>query len=279
MHGYFVAQTLYEEAKLISDPFILDAQREKKVRERVEKERESRIRGSKKIPGQVNRALAEQLLERDEKVKNRDLENEEMSISQSEEEGDVAENSHEDKPRSNLLSDPRFSKLFTVDDFAIDETSREWQQLNPGSAAQPAATAATKQVGLTAVEREELQDISGSSTDESEDDEEDRRQGKNKQSGKAARGDRARASNGDKNKGRIAMSVQDSFRPREARDRSFGSRTSRAKEPKRRVGGAAGERETTFIPEKFSTQAATKETPKNHKNSRRSASGNVFRRM
>ena len=58
MHGYFVAQNLYEEAKLINDPFVFDAQRARKVRERIEKERESRIRGTKKVPGQVNRALA-----------------------------------------------------------------------------------------------------------------------------------------------------------------------------------------------------------------------------
>src|SRR5690606_22331088 len=44
MHGYFVDQRLYDEARLIADPFEWDRQRQKLVREKIEKERGSRIR-------------------------------------------------------------------------------------------------------------------------------------------------------------------------------------------------------------------------------------------
>jgi ribosome biogenesis protein ENP2 len=48
MHGYFVAQKLYEEARLISNPDLWQEQRAKSIQEKISKERESRIRGSKK---------------------------------------------------------------------------------------------------------------------------------------------------------------------------------------------------------------------------------------
>lgn len=71
MHGYFVAQRLYEEAKVIADPFIWEEQRSKRVRERIDAERESRIRGNKKVVAKVNRRLAEKIMDRAEKNERR----------------------------------------------------------------------------------------------------------------------------------------------------------------------------------------------------------------
>ena len=56
MHGYFVAQRLYEEAKMIADPFVWEEQRNKRVKEKIDAERESRIRGNKKVTAKVQQA-------------------------------------------------------------------------------------------------------------------------------------------------------------------------------------------------------------------------------
>jgi len=61
-----------------------------------------------------------------------------------------------------LLNDPRFARLFKDEDFEIDETSHEFQSINPST-----QTSARLPKGLTAVEEEELEDRHGSSSDES----------------------------------------------------------------------------------------------------------------
>ncbi|TKA79543.1 hypothetical protein B0A49_02568, partial [Cryomyces minteri] len=66
MHGYFVAQRLYEEARLISNPELFEQQRAKSIQEKIEKERESRIRGNKAVKVKVNKRLAEKMLKREE---------------------------------------------------------------------------------------------------------------------------------------------------------------------------------------------------------------------
>ncbi len=65
MSGYFVNQKLYEQARLIANPFIWEEERAKRVREKIEKERASRIRGTKKV--KVNQKLADKLLKRQER--------------------------------------------------------------------------------------------------------------------------------------------------------------------------------------------------------------------
>ena len=106
MHGYFVASKLYEEARLIANPYIWDEERTKRVKEKVEKERATRIRGSKKV--KVNQNLVDKLLKRQER---REKVDEGMGI----------------------LGDSRFGKLFEDDEFAVDERSREFQALNPST--------------------------------------------------------------------------------------------------------------------------------------------------
>lgn len=179
MHGFFVGQELYNEARLIAKPEIWAEQREKHIREKIEKERESRIRGSKKAAVKVNRKLAERMLEREEKNKRRKarrllqkrglLEGDAPPIeNQGEDEGE------EEKKRT-LLTDPRFSALFQNEAYAVDEDSFEFRALN--------ASTKTSQVrndrefrngkGLTAVEQEDLDSARGSSDSDSEDDGDD----------------------------------------------------------------------------------------------------------
>ncbi|KAF6840211.1 WD repeat protein [Colletotrichum plurivorum] len=106
MHGYFVASKLYEQARLIANPYVWEEERTKRIKEKVEKERASRIRGNKKV--KVNQKLVDKLLKKQE---NREVVDE----------------------KAGILGDDRFSKLFEDEAFAIDETSYEFRALNPST--------------------------------------------------------------------------------------------------------------------------------------------------
>ncbi|RCI16956.1 hypothetical protein L249_2694 [Ophiocordyceps polyrhachis-furcata BCC 54312] len=106
MHGYFVASKLYEQAKLIANPYAWEEERVKRVKEKVEKERASRIRGSKKV--KVNQKLVEKLLKKQE-------------------------NRGQVDTKAGLLGDERFAQLFEDEEFMVDENSREFQLRNPST--------------------------------------------------------------------------------------------------------------------------------------------------
>jgi ribosome biogenesis protein ENP2 len=106
MHGYFVAAKLYDQARLIANPYVWEEERAKRVKEKVEKERASRIRGIKKV--KVNQKLADKILQRQEKRAKIDTE-------------------------AGVLGDSRFGKLFEDEEFKVDETSREFRALNPST--------------------------------------------------------------------------------------------------------------------------------------------------
>lgn len=110
MHGYFVAAKLYDQARLIANPYMYEEERMKRVKEKVEKERASRIRGNKKV--KVNQKLVDKLLKKQEKREKVDTE-------------------------AGVLGDDRFKSLFEDDDFVIDETSREFKALNPSTVVAP----------------------------------------------------------------------------------------------------------------------------------------------
>jgi ribosome biogenesis protein ENP2 len=106
MHGYFVAAKLYDQARLIANPYIWEEERAKRIREKVEKERASRIRGTKKV--KVNQKLADKILSRQEKREKVDTE-------------------------AGVLGDSRFGKIFEDEEFKVDETSHEFRALNPST--------------------------------------------------------------------------------------------------------------------------------------------------
>lgn len=106
MHGYFVAAKLYDQARLIANPYIWEEERAKRVKEKVEKERSSRIRGIKKV--KVNQKLADKILQRQEKRAKVDTE-------------------------AGVLGDSRFGKIFEDEEFKVDETSYEFRALNPST--------------------------------------------------------------------------------------------------------------------------------------------------
>ncbi|KAI9280103.1 WD40-repeat-containing domain protein [Sporodiniella umbellata] len=103
MHGFFVDLRLYEKARLIANPFAYDDYKQRTVKEKIDKERESRIRAVKQLPA-VNKALAKQLM---------------------------TEEAHKKHGKSTLLQDNRFSDMFANPDFQVDESSKEYQLLHP----------------------------------------------------------------------------------------------------------------------------------------------------
>ena len=276
MHGYFVAQRLYEEAKLIADPFVWEEERNKRVKEKIDTERESRIRGNRKVTAKVNKKLAEKMMERAEREERRQARRVlEKGGDDDKIDDTVATASVEDKPADSLLADPRFSKLFQDENFAIDERSREFQSLNPSTKPGPEVHNNGGGRKLTAVEEEAIADIPRSNSDESSEEE---AAPKAKDSGRISSVSYKRSGHRPQ---QPQMRVTSSKKPQQARDRSFGSRAERSKSTKTNTSTVVGEREITFAPERKKKAQKVENTgaDKRRDKGRRSASGNVFRNM
>ncbi|KAF8864748.1 WD repeat-containing protein-like protein [Acephala macrosclerotiorum] len=225
MHGYFAASRLYEEARLIANPYIWDEERTKRVKEKVEKERASRIRGSKKV--KVNQNLVDRMLKRQER---REKVDENMGV----------------------LGDSRFGKLFEDEEFAVDERSREFQALNPSTKVGEVATRQTV-------------DSDASDASDSEDDDEIMVKPKTKPQSEM----------------RISSS---SYKKsgHQRQDKPLGSRAQGAGRVSKHKGEVVGERSVTFAPQgrKAKEPERTQLVRKTRRDEgRRSASGNVFRKL
>ena len=221
MHGYFVASKLYEEARLIANPYIWEDERNKRVKEKVEKERESRIRGSKKV--KVNQNLVDKMLKKQERRQKVD---EDMGI----------------------LGDQRFGKLFEDEEFAVDEKSREFQLLNPSTKA--AETGATR-LATTDSEGSDSEDEDGIIS---------------------------------KSKSKPEMRISSSSYKKsghQRQDKALGSRVQGAGRVNKSRGEVVGERQITFAPSSGRKEKQKPEPARKGRRDegRRSASGNVFRRM
>jgi ribosome biogenesis protein ENP2 len=292
MHGYFVAQKLYEEARLISNPDLWQEQRQKSIQEKISKERESRIRGNKKASVKVNRKLAEKILEREDKAERRRAKrvlknggDDEMldADAQAPAVAEPADPTTEEKSAATgVLNDPRFARLFEDEDFEVDEESHEFQAINP-------STRLPK--GLTAVEQEELDSHKGSDSSSSDSDSDSapsrpkqKQAPKDSESGRISSFSYKKAGH-NKTKGpQMVVSSTTNRKPGRS-EKTFGSRVSKLKD--RRAPGVGstttvvGEREISFMPEKKSKKKVDASQGQRHDRSkeRRSASGNVFRGM
>ena len=275
MHGYFVAQRLYDEARLITNPYVWEEERAKRVKDKIDKERESRIRGKKKAAVKVNKKLAEKLMavqEKDERRKAQRV----LQRGGDEEMADAPADATEGGQNKGLLGDSRFAKLFEDEEYAVDENSREFQLLNPSTVPEPSER---KERGLTAVEQEAADQVPGSS-DDSESESDHDKLTKEKPSSKISTASYKRT-----NRAQPKMQVSSSTNAGSTRDRTFGSRAQnlRTKEKRRRSGGIVGEREVTFTP--AGKTKASKDVPQQtggndfRKKERRSASKNTFRNM
>jgi ribosome biogenesis protein ENP2 len=286
MHGYFVAQKLYEEARMISNPDLWQEQRAKSVAEKINKERESRIRGNKKVAVKVNRKLAEKILERQDKEERRKakrvLKNGgDDDMVDADKAPAVGEVDSEKKPAGSILTDPRFAKLFEDEDFEVDEHSHEFQSLNP-------STKIPK--GLTAAEQEELEPRKGSSDEDSSDSEAERVRSVKKQP--VEKEDKNRISSASYKKAghrdpRMVVSSSNTRKAGPTRDKSFGSRVSKLKDrtpaASKSTTTVVGEREITFAPERKQKKPSAETGAQRHDRTkdkdRRSASNNAFRGM
>ncbi len=276
MHGYFVAQRLYEEAKLIADPFVWEEERNKRVKDKIDTERESRIRGNKKITAKVNKKLAEKMMERAEREERRQAKRVLEKGRDDDNNEDAMTTAGEERSTGSLLADPRFSKLFQDENFAIDERSREFQSLNPSTKPGPMAPTDGNERKLTAVEEEALADIPRSDSDESSEEEE---APKHKETGRISSVSYKRSGHRPQ---QPQMRVTSSKKPQQARDRSFGSRAERSKSTKTNTTSTVvGEREITFAPERKrkAQKVENTEVDRRRDKGRRSASGNVFRNI
>ena len=233
MHGFFVASKLYDQAKLIANPYAWEEERAKRVKEKVEQERASRIRGTKKV--KVNQKLADKLLQRQEKRAQVDT-------------------------KAGVLGDDRFGKLFDDEEFQVDETSREFQVLNPSTKVDDTGKT------VWAPEKYSDQESNGSDSEGSDDDADDAIS-------------RPKVDEG------ITMKVSSSGTGgRQAKDTALGSRTQKSERPsKNRSGDMVGEKSVSFVPEsrkKKSRDTAEFDAKEKRSNAgRRSASTNTFRKM
>ena len=218
MHGYFVASKLYEEARLIANPYIWDDERTKRVKEKVERERASRIRGGKKV--KVNQNLVDKMLKRQERRQKVD---EDMGV----------------------LGDTRFNKLFEDEEFQVDEKSREFQALNPST-----------KIGEVATTKEANSDSDVSDSEE-------------EVISKPKPVPEMRIS---------SSSYKKSGHQRQ--DKPLGSRVQGAGRITKNKGEVVGERQVTFAPNAGKREKEKQEPRKGRRDDgRRSASGNVFRRL
>eukprot|EP00606_Chrysophyceae_sp_TOSAG23-5_P001568 GSChrysophyteH2.ASY1.ANO1.549.1 assembled CDS len=117
MHGYFMEMKLYSKLRAVSKPFEYEEHRKKKIRDKIEEKRSSRIIAKKRIP-KVNKELAEKMARTkgNSSKKAEDMDNKDS--------GDLA------------LVDDRFSALFKREEFQQDRESWDYQLRNPTAARQ-----------------------------------------------------------------------------------------------------------------------------------------------
>ncbi|KAF3903993.1 hypothetical protein AA313_de0202040 [Arthrobotrys entomopaga] len=289
MHGYFVKQELYEQARLIANPWGWEEQRKKIVQERIEKEREGRIRSSgKKVASKVkiNQKLAERLAKLEEKLDRRaarKAEKEKDKGHEREQDGDEVDTEKKIEEKK-ITDDPRFKDLWNNPDFEVDETSYQYQLHNPSSVpTDKSSTNGALKKRLTAVEEEEEQSSMASSDEESSSESESEPETKKKTNERKApimristASYRSQNHNRDEGPGR--------------KEQSFGSRVA-AGENQRRPGRSFsnsqvyGDMEFSYKIEKKSKGTRDTQAPvanggrTSQRKDRRSASGNAFRRM
>jgi ribosome biogenesis protein ENP2 len=135
MHGYFVHLKLYDTARVAADPIGWERQREKAIKEKMEKLADSRIRTRKgnKQAVKVNQRLAEKIMQQEEKEQRKTERLRKRKLESGENAG--AEDSEAQPRKETLLNDPRFKSMFEDPAFQVDESSRQWALLNPSTAA------------------------------------------------------------------------------------------------------------------------------------------------
>ena len=121
MHGFFMDNRLYGKAKAIAEPFSYDDFIKKKIKEKLEEERQSRITIKKKAP-KVNAVLAARL--------GAEAEAGEGAQELVDEDGDEVAG---EAPGGNLLEDDRFAAMFKDSAYEINEDDETFKMLHPNA--------------------------------------------------------------------------------------------------------------------------------------------------
>eukprot|EP01038_Epipyxis_sp_PR26KG_P005677 gene5677-7836_t len=110
MHGFFIDVKLFNKLRAVSKPFEYEEHRKKKITEKIEANRKSRISIDKRLP-KVNKELAEKFMK---KMKNSNLSS------------DIQKNDV-----NKGLVDDRFSSLFEREEFEQDIDADDYKLHNP----------------------------------------------------------------------------------------------------------------------------------------------------
>lgn len=154
MHGFFIDIGLYNRIRAVANPFEYEEYRKKKIKDKVEEKRASRIapKTSKKA---VNASLADRL-------ENKAGEGKKKSA----------------KAAHDLLTDDRFGSLFNNPDYEIDEEDINFKLRNP-SGVQIAKTAKDHDMDSDADESDDDADFDANGFQRVDSDNEDSRWGEN----------------------------------------------------------------------------------------------------
>lgn len=112
MHGFFMDINLYNRVRAVANPFEYEEYRKKKLKERLDKKRASRIAPKENVSKHaVNPELATRLM------------------------GKSGGRTKVGKEAGEILTDSRFGNLFTNPDFQIDEEDENFKLRNPSGVA------------------------------------------------------------------------------------------------------------------------------------------------
>jgi len=295
MHGFFVKQELYEQARLIANPWGWEQERKKLIQAKIDKEREGRIRSSgKKLASKVkvNQKLAERLLKLEDKLDRRSA----RKAAETDEMEDATEQV-KDKI-GGVLEDDRFKDLFSNPDFTVDETSHQFMLHNPSTrvSGRDGDEANGNRRKKTAAEDEDEASSRASSGSDSESETEAGNRFKRGTAKKTETTDRYGAST-EPNLRISTTSYQkknhqnQNGASRSSGDQSFGSRLANGNGGPRKSRdqgvfnrGVGGEMELTWKVDKKKPTGPQfdrneERGGKQRRDGRRSASGNAFRRM
>lgn len=285
MHGFFIDTELYDKVNLIANPNSYQDQREREIRKRIEKERESRIRSTGAITNtkiKVNKDLASKL---QDKKGSTDAET--------------------------VINDDRFKEMFENPEFAIDEQSHEYKQLNPVKSTKdvsaPALTAAEEsdeeRLNLNNGVSDHESNSDDSDSESESEDEETRKLHNQRVQKEMEKLRRKKEAQEESNRFMNKMKVMTEDNTKQKGVESFGSqllKNNKIQKPKtfnndsRLRRHARGEAELTFVPHKLEKKPKVRfesdnsEDPESTKNSgrtkqrfdgRRRASKNAFRGM
>ncbi|ODQ82828.1 hypothetical protein BABINDRAFT_159326 [Babjeviella inositovora NRRL Y-12698] len=292
MHGYFINSDLYDKVNLIANPNSYRDEREREIKKKIEKERESRIRSTgavKHTKVKVNKDFVTKLQEKSGS-----------------------------KAVDRLVNDDRFKEVFEDEEFAIDEESHDYKQLNPVKAVKDVSGPVSERRGKTAAEDSDDERMNShgkyarSDNEESEEEESDSeddhvsRAQKEAQQAKVQKQleklRRKKQESEDAAKFMSEMKVLSTnevnqTRGKSAKSKSFGSQVKHhdrvSKIEKLKKGDtklrrhARGEAEMTFIPKKehkkpkvrFEEEGVDKGRTQQRFDGRRRASNNAFRGM